>query len=150
MNVVDSSGWLEYFSDGKSASRFASALIMPIVSIYEVFKVLLREAGEDVALQAAFAMLRGHVVELTPKPERFSPRRPDTQKTSFLRREQSIRSRMDGSHFGKRKHSIRQAFRLHRLISRHFAICATRSRALAYANTPSPLSRFRRHGLTPA
>ena len=72
MNVVDSSGWLEYFAGGKNASRFApplkdlDSLVVPAVSIYEVFKVLLREAGEDAALQAASAMQRGHIVDLTP------------------------------------------------------------------------------------
>lgn len=73
MNVVDSSGWLEYFADGKNASRFAAplrdleSLVVPVVSIYEVFKVLLREAGEDAALQASSAMQRGKVVDLTPQ-----------------------------------------------------------------------------------
>lgn len=73
MNVVDSSGWLEYFSDGRNASRFAAplkdldSLVVPTVSIYEVFKVLLRESGEEAALQAASAMQRGHVVDLTPQ-----------------------------------------------------------------------------------
>ena len=73
MNVVDSSGWLEYFADGKNASRFAAplrdleSLVVPVVSIYEVFKVLLRESGEDAALQASSAMQRGKVVDLTPQ-----------------------------------------------------------------------------------
>lgn len=73
MNVVDSSGWLEYFSDGRNASHFAAplqdldSLVVPTVSIYEVFKVLLREAGEEAALQAASAMQRGHLVDLTPQ-----------------------------------------------------------------------------------
>jgi len=73
MNVVDSSGWLEYFAGGKNASRFAAplkdldSLVVPAVSIYEVFKVLIREAGEEAALQAASAMQRGHVVDLTPQ-----------------------------------------------------------------------------------
>jgi toxin FitB len=71
MNVVDSSGWLEYFTDGKNASRFAEplrdldSLVVPAVSVYEVFKVLLREAGEEAALQAASSMQRGHIVDLT-------------------------------------------------------------------------------------
>ena len=43
------------------------SLVVPTVSIYEVFKVLLREAGEEAALQAASAMHRGHVVDLTPQ-----------------------------------------------------------------------------------
>ena len=73
MNVVDSSGWLEYFADGKNASRFAvplkdiESLIVPAVSIYEVFKVLLREAGEESALQAVSAMQRGNVIDFTPQ-----------------------------------------------------------------------------------
>lgn len=73
MNVVDSSGWLEYFADGRNAACFAAplkdteALVVPTISIYEVFKVLLRESGEDAALQAASAMQRGHVVDLTPQ-----------------------------------------------------------------------------------
>lgn len=73
MNVVDSSGWLEYFSDGRNASHFEvplkdlDSLVVPTVSIYEVFKVLLRESGEEAALQAASAMQRGHLVDLTPQ-----------------------------------------------------------------------------------
>lgn len=71
MNVVDSSGWLEYFSGGRNASRFSAplkdldSLAVPAISIYEVFKVILREAGEEAALQAASAMQRGHLVDLT-------------------------------------------------------------------------------------
>lgn len=51
-NVVDSSGWLEYFADSERASLFAPAvedeenLVVPIVCIYEVFKKVLRERGE--------------------------------------------------------------------------------------------------------
>ena len=71
MNVVDSSGWLEYFSDGANASQFENALkdiealVVPSVSIYEVFKVLLRERGEGAALQGAAAMQVALVVDLT-------------------------------------------------------------------------------------
>ena len=52
MNVVDSSGWLEYFADGPNVRQFLpplrdhSKLIVPVVTIYEVFKVVLRERGE--------------------------------------------------------------------------------------------------------
>ncbi len=73
MNIVDSSGWLAYFADEINASRFAAPLkdtdnlLVPAISIYEVFKVLLRESGEDAALQAAGAMQRGHVIDLTPQ-----------------------------------------------------------------------------------
>jgi len=71
MNVVDSSGWLEYFSDGPNAKHFsaplreAATLIVPVISIYEVFKVVLRESGDDDALQAAAAMQKGRVIDLT-------------------------------------------------------------------------------------
>ena len=71
MNVVDSSGWLEYFADGPNAKFFAPAveatrdLIVPTVSLYEVFKCVLQQRGENDALQAAALMQQGQVVELT-------------------------------------------------------------------------------------
>ncbi len=71
MNVVDSSGWLEYFAGGRHARALEPALedieslVVPTVSVYEVFKVLLREAGEEAAIQGAAAMQRGRMVELT-------------------------------------------------------------------------------------
>ena len=49
MNVVDSSGWLEYFADGPNASFFApaieatDALVVPSISVYEVFKRVLQQ-----------------------------------------------------------------------------------------------------------
>lgn len=73
MNIIDSSAWLEYFADGPNAKHFttplrdAAALVVPVISIYEVFKVVLRESGENEALQAAAAMQRGTVVDLTAK-----------------------------------------------------------------------------------
>ncbi len=73
MNIVDSSGWLEYFADGPNAHRYLPALqdtgslIVPAVSIYEVFKVVLRESGENAALQAVMAMRSATVVDLTPQ-----------------------------------------------------------------------------------
>jgi predicted nucleic acid-binding protein len=71
MNLVDSSGWLEYFSDGANAAAFEKALtdvdslIVPTLCLYEVFKVVLRERGENDALQAVALMQQGKVVELT-------------------------------------------------------------------------------------
>lgn len=70
MNVVDSCGWLEYFSDGTNAEKFAKpiedtiSLIVPTLSIFEVFKVVLRENGEDAALQVVAIMKQGHEVDL--------------------------------------------------------------------------------------
>lgn len=72
MNIVDSSGWLEYFANGPNAQRFllplrqTESLIVPVVSIYEVFKVVLRERGENHALQAVTAMQKATVADLTP------------------------------------------------------------------------------------
>ncbi len=69
-NVVDSSGWLEYFTDSDRAPLFASAiedaenLFVPVISIYEVFKKVLRERGEDDALQVASMMQVGQLVDL--------------------------------------------------------------------------------------
>ncbi|MCG2770184.1 MAG: type II toxin-antitoxin system VapC family toxin [Anaerolineae bacterium] len=70
MNVVDSSGWLEYFADGPNADFFAPAienlseLIVPTISIYEVFKRVLQQRDESDALQAVAAMQQGRVVDL--------------------------------------------------------------------------------------
>ena len=70
MNVVDSSGWLEYFADGENADFFSAAierlaeLVVPTISIYEVFKRVLQQRGEGDALQAVALMAQGKVVEL--------------------------------------------------------------------------------------
>ena len=72
MNVVDSSAWLEFFGDGPNAAQFAkviempSDLVVPTLSIFEVFKRTLQLKGEPAALDAAAAMLQGDVVDLTP------------------------------------------------------------------------------------
>ena len=71
MNIVDSSGWLEYFADGPNADRFAAPLgnaaelLVPSISLYEVFKVVCRQRGEDAALQAVAMMQQGRVIELS-------------------------------------------------------------------------------------
>ncbi|MGL5033734.1 MAG: type II toxin-antitoxin system VapC family toxin [Microcystaceae cyanobacterium] len=70
MNVVDSSGWLAYFADEPTADFFASAiedtsqLIVPSISIYEVFKRILQQRSEKEALQAVVIMMQGKVVDL--------------------------------------------------------------------------------------
>jgi predicted nucleic acid-binding protein len=71
MNIVDSSGWLAYFADEPNAKHFitplhdTASLVIPSVTIYEVFKVVLRETSENEALQAAAAMQKGKVVDLS-------------------------------------------------------------------------------------
>ena len=70
MNVVDSSGWLEYFIDGKNADFFAPVVedtanvIVPTISIYEVFKRTLIEKNRDDALETIAMMYDGSVVDL--------------------------------------------------------------------------------------
>lgn len=70
MNVVDSSGWLEYFSDGQNAEFFAATienlddLLVPTISLYEVFKRVLQQMGEDKALEAVAVMMQGQVIDL--------------------------------------------------------------------------------------
>jgi predicted nucleic acid-binding protein len=71
VNVVDSSGWLEYFAGGPNASFFAAAikatdtLVVPTICIYEVFKRLLTQRGEEDALQAIGIMSLGVIADLT-------------------------------------------------------------------------------------
>lgn len=71
MNIVDSSGWLEYFADGENASFFAPIiedtenLLVPAVVIYEVFKRVLILRDEQTALLFAGDMHQGQVVELS-------------------------------------------------------------------------------------
>ena len=71
MNVVDSSGWLEYLADGSNADFFANSilatadLLVPTLSLYEVFKRVLQQRGEDDALQAVALMQQGMIVELS-------------------------------------------------------------------------------------
>jgi predicted nucleic acid-binding protein len=70
MNVVDSSGWLEYLADGPNADFFAlaiedtSELIVPSISLYEVFKRVLQQRTESDALQAVAVMHQGMLVSL--------------------------------------------------------------------------------------
>ena len=69
MNLVDSSAWLAYFADEPMADFFSEAiedtdfLVVPSLCIYEVFKVILRERGEDAAFLAVAAMHQGALVD---------------------------------------------------------------------------------------
>jgi toxin FitB len=71
VNVVDSSGWLEYFAAGPNAEFFASALeatddlVVPTISVYEVFKRVSQQRHESDALKAVASMQQGMVVDLT-------------------------------------------------------------------------------------
>jgi predicted nucleic acid-binding protein len=71
MNVVDSSGWLDYFADGPNAGFFAPAIMntaelaVPAISLYEVFKRVQQQRSENQALEAVAIMMQGLVVELS-------------------------------------------------------------------------------------
>ena len=70
MNVVDSSGWIEYLTGAPNADFFApviqgaAQLIVPSISIYEVFKILLRDDIEEIAMERILQMSRGQIVPL--------------------------------------------------------------------------------------
>lgn len=70
MNVVDSSAWLEYLVDSERASLFAEPieqtqqLIIPVLVIYELFKKVLRERGEQLALEVYGLLSQATVVDV--------------------------------------------------------------------------------------
>lgn len=69
-NTVDSSAWVEYFIDGPNATFFARAiedvacLVVPSISLHEVFKSTLRHQSEGAALEAIAMMKQGCVCDL--------------------------------------------------------------------------------------
>ncbi len=71
MNIVDTSGWLEYFEGGQNAKKFSTPikenkeLVVPTICIYEISKVILRESDENHLLQALAAIQKGRIVDLT-------------------------------------------------------------------------------------
>ena len=71
MRLIDSSGWLEVFRGGPHADRVARYLadpadvLTPTIALYEVYKVLKRDASEEDALQAVAWMLRTKVIPLS-------------------------------------------------------------------------------------
>jgi len=70
MNLVDSSGWLEYFTDGKNADSFAPVientkdLIVSVINLYEVYKKILAEKGKDPAIQVIALMQQPEVIKV--------------------------------------------------------------------------------------
>ena len=71
MNIVDSSGWLEYFANGTNANFFSKpiedidSLIVPTISLYEVFKRILQQLDETEALNAIAFMQSGKIIDLS-------------------------------------------------------------------------------------
>ena len=70
MNVVDSSGWLEYFAAGPQAEQFSvvieqvDALLVPTIVLVEVTRRVMQQRGEDAALQIVAMLHQGQVVPL--------------------------------------------------------------------------------------
>ena len=70
MNIVDSSGWLEYFAEGINADFFAPAiedtehLLVPVICLYEVFKRILQQRGLSDAQTFIADMHAGKVIDL--------------------------------------------------------------------------------------
>ncbi|MCY3964766.1 MAG: type II toxin-antitoxin system VapC family toxin [Acidobacteria bacterium] len=73
MNVVDSSGWLEYLADSERADLFEEPildtrrLLVPTICLYEVFRITCRQRSEAEAREAVAIMQRGRVVALSPE-----------------------------------------------------------------------------------
>jgi predicted nucleic acid-binding protein len=71
MNLVDTSGWIEYFFAGPNASFFAEPietigeLVVPTICLYEAYKKIALVADESRALQAIAQMKQGQVIALT-------------------------------------------------------------------------------------
>jgi predicted nucleic acid-binding protein len=71
LTLIDSSGWLEFFTDGPLAEKYASYLselsqiLTPTVVLYEVYKKIRRERGEEDALVAAAQLKKTQIVQLT-------------------------------------------------------------------------------------
>ena len=70
LNLVDSSGWLEYLKGSERSELFSAAiedtanLIVPVISIYEVYKKFLHERNERDAREAIGTMLNGRVIDI--------------------------------------------------------------------------------------
>ncbi len=83
MNIVDSCGWLEYFADGPNAGFFAPAiedtkhLLVPAICIYEVFKRIYQQRGEDDALQAIAVMSKSEIIDFNVSGAIFAAKLSD-------------------------------------------------------------------------
>lgn len=70
MIVIDSSGWIEYFTDGSLANAYAThlrnlqAIVTPVIVVYEVYKRLKRDLSEDDAIVAVSAMQRTRIIAI--------------------------------------------------------------------------------------
>ena len=73
MNVVDSSGWIEFFQAGGNGPIFKpviearALLLVPTIALFEVHKVLSRSLSEDLVTRCLDVMRLGRVLDLTDK-----------------------------------------------------------------------------------
>jgi len=73
MNVVDSSGWIEFFLAGANGPKFKpvinqrAALLVPVIALFEVHKVLSRKVPPDAVAQCLKVMRLGRVLEITDR-----------------------------------------------------------------------------------
>ena len=70
MNIVDSSCWIEYLMGTEIGAKVASVienpgeLVVPTITLYEVYKKLLAEKDEEYALNVVSYMQTGTVIDL--------------------------------------------------------------------------------------
>ena len=72
MKLIDSYGWIEYFTDGPLAEKYASHIegananntLTPTIIVFEVYKRLKKERGQQVALEAYAQMTRTRILPL--------------------------------------------------------------------------------------
>ena len=78
MNIIDSSGWLEYFGGTKHSALFYAAIInakellVPTITIYEVFKNIIRDFDQKIAIDFVTQMQQGTVVDLDTEIAMFA------------------------------------------------------------------------------
>ena len=71
LNVVDSSGWIEFFTAGPNGPRFRKViakqerLVVPTIALYEVCKVLARRLAPDLVATCLNVMRLGQIIDLT-------------------------------------------------------------------------------------
>lgn len=73
MNIVDSSGWIEFFTAGTNGLVFKAVieqrdkLLVPTINIFEVHKVLSRKLPAGAVQSCLDVMRQGRVLDLTDK-----------------------------------------------------------------------------------
>ena len=73
MNVVDSSGWIEFFLAGTNGPKFKpvieqrNTLLVPVIALFEVHKVLSRKVPPEAVTQCLDVMRLGRVLDITDR-----------------------------------------------------------------------------------